>query len=140
MDPLSIIASALTILEVGTKVSKGLSEIINTWNGAPPAILALYNEISDLNVVLDHVSDAQRTVKANGAKFDTQFLEALDEHLYQARQLLSQLETLVRELKDLSSVKKKYKWLFKNSEATNLQHRIREVRSRINDLLVAYNV
>jgi hypothetical protein len=140
MDPFSIFVSVATLLEVGMRVSIELGGVVRTWRNAPPAIFALYNEISDLNVVLDHTRSAGQVVDAKGAKYDTHFLETLEGHLRQARKLLDDLETLVLELKDLSTVKKKYKWVFKNSEASSLQHRLREVRARINELLIAYNV
>jgi len=140
MDPLSIVISTLTVLEIGTKVSKGLGQVIHTWKGAPPAIYALYNEISDLNVVLDHIDATQHALAARGTKYDAHFVVALDDHLSQARLLLAELQKLVLELKDLSTVKKKYKWLFRHAEVAQLQHRLRETRGRMGDLLAAYNV
>lgn len=140
MDPFSIFVSVATLLEVGMRASRELGGVIQTWKGAPPAILALYNEVSDLNIVLDHTRSVGETIDAKGAKYDAKFLEALDDHLYQARKLLTELEILVLSLKDLSSVKKKYKWLFRNTDASGLQHRLREVRARVNELLIAYNV
>jgi hypothetical protein len=140
MDPLSITISILTVLEIGTKASKGLHAVISTWKGAPPAIYALYNEVSDLNLVLDHIDAAGHALAAKGTKYDAHFADALDDHLRQARLVLSQLDELARELKELSSVKKKYKWLFRQSEVAHLQHQLRDIRSRMSDLLTAYNV
>lgn len=140
MDPLSIIISTLTVLEIGTKVSKGLGHVIHTWKGAPPAIFALYNELSDLNVVLDRTYEAQQSIDVKGVKYNASFVDALDDHLRQAHTILTQLGRLAHELKELNNLKKKYRWLFKNSEVAHLQRSMRDVRSRIGELLMAYNV
>jgi hypothetical protein len=142
MDPLTIIVSAASLLEVGMKISKEVDGIIKLWTTASPVIYALHNEISDLNVVLDYMSHAWNAVniKANGAKFDNHFLKAFNAQLEQAEDLLGQLDRLVTELRAASSFKMKLKWMKKNSRAAELQGKLRDVRSRLSELLAAYNV
>lgn len=51
MDPLSITASVLTLVTAANKVAKGLDNLASI-KGAPAAVLALNNELSDLRLVL----------------------------------------------------------------------------------------
>ena len=51
MDPLSITASALTLLAATKQVAMGLDKLASI-KGAPAAVLALNNEVSDLRLVL----------------------------------------------------------------------------------------
>ena len=51
MDPLSITASVLTLLAAANSVAKGLNKLASI-RGAPAAVLALNNEVSDLRLVL----------------------------------------------------------------------------------------
>lgn len=51
MDPLSITASVLTLLTAANKVAKGLDKLASI-KGAPAAVLALNNELSDLRLIL----------------------------------------------------------------------------------------
>jgi hypothetical protein len=142
MDPLSIIVSVATLLDVGMRVSREMNSVIKTWKTATPTIFALHNEISDLNVVLDHMSHTWQTIRANtsGTKYDRNFLAAFEDNLTQAEHLLQKTESFVLELKSLSSLKMKYKWLRKNSVAEELKDQLREVRVRLGELLAAYSV
>jgi hypothetical protein len=140
MDPLSVVASVASLLEIGMRVSKELNGVIHTWKTAAPSIIALYNEITDLNVVLDHTRSAQETVQAKGAKYDAAFLEAMNDNLRQCEKVMVELDTLVVELRSMGNLKMKYKWLRKNSVASEMQTQLRDIRVRINELLVAYNV
>ncbi|KAL8992840.1 MAG: hypothetical protein Q9169_006800 [Polycauliona sp. 2 TL-2023] len=54
MDPLSISASVVTLLGVADGVSRGLRKLIRL-PGVPDLILALNNEVSDLQLLLDEV-------------------------------------------------------------------------------------
>lgn len=143
MDPISLIASVATLLEVGMRVSREMDGVIKTWSTATPVIFAIYNEVSDLNVVLDHMSHAWATVRDGPdgeSKYQQQFLEAFNAGLEQAEALLEQLEKMVVELKGLGSLKRKYQWLKKNTVAAELQGRLRDVRMRLTELLITFNV
>jgi hypothetical protein len=140
MDPLSIVASIASVLQFGVSVSTGLGALISTWKNASPAIYALYNEVSDLNVVLDHAHRCQETVALSATPLNAKFLASLSDQLTQARQILGKMEELVNQLVQLGGWKKRWKWLAKTNKATELKYRLRSVRIRINELLVAYNV
>jgi len=142
MDPLSIIASAASILELGLKVNKGVHGIVKTWKSASPVLFAIHNEISDLNVVLDHMTNAWMNVhaKADDSKYDAHFLKALHSELDQAERLLGQIDQMVQELRAMSSLRMKFKWLSRNSRVTVTQGMLKDVRMRISELMLAYNV
>jgi DUF971 family protein len=140
MDPFSIFASVTTLLEVGLRASKELNGVIRIWKTAIPVIIALHNEVSDLNIVLDQTRLAEGFVRAKGAKYDVGFLEALEHHIHQAQTVLGEINVLIREIKLQGKYKKKYTWLFKHTLARDLQQNLRDVRLRINELLVTYNV
>jgi hypothetical protein len=40
----------------------------------------------------------------------------------------------------MNSLKRKYQWLKKNSVAADMQTRLRDVRVRLGELLIAFNV
>ena len=53
-DPLSAIASVLTLIGAGSQVAKGFNKILQLKN-APGVVLALQNEISDVHCVLNDI-------------------------------------------------------------------------------------
>ncbi len=142
MDPLSIIASVASILELGLKVSKGVDGIVRTWKTASPVIFAINNEVSDLNVVLDHMSHAWHGIQKNPGvnKYDAHFSEAFNAQLEQAEDILGQVDQLIRELRAMSSFKMKLKWLSRNSRVAEQKNKLKDVRLRLSELLLAYNV
>jgi hypothetical protein len=147
MDPFSIVAFAATILELGLRVSGQMNGVISTWKTADPVILALANEISDLNLVLHHMSHTWHTVRNNagggakgGTEYNESFLAALNDLLSHAERLLQQLEVVVLEVASLSKTRRKFVWLKRHGIAKDLQVRLRGVRTRATELLLAYNV
>jgi hypothetical protein len=54
--------------------------------------------------------------------------------------LLREMLVLLDKLSAMGDLKKKFRWLRQNKAAAALQGRIREVRMRISELLVTYNV
>ena len=59
MDPLSITAGILAILGAGGKVGNGLKKII-ALKHAPDALLALNNEVTDVQIAVQDVDDLLR--------------------------------------------------------------------------------
>ncbi|KAG8531898.1 uncharacterized protein KY384_003534 [Bacidia gigantensis] len=62
MDPFSATASVLAILGAVGKIAKGLRKVLGLRH-APSVLLALNNEISDLQLVVSDVHDILRTVE-----------------------------------------------------------------------------
>ena len=59
MDPLSLVVGILTLLEAGATIGKGLEKII-ALRKAPDVLLALNNEVVDLQIVVQDVDDLLR--------------------------------------------------------------------------------
>ena len=59
MDPLSVTASIIALIQAGGKVSTGLKKIANLRN-APDILLALNNEVADLHCLVENVDDVLR--------------------------------------------------------------------------------
>ena len=88
MEPLSSLASVVTLVELVGKSSKLLNKAIRLKH-APDVLLALNNEISDLHLVLDDVNDLLLA--------STSFVppESLDSALERVKTTLLQLEQFV---------------------------------------------
>lgn len=56
MDPLSFTASLLTVIGLGAQVARTVQRLV-ALKGAPGVLLALNNEISDLNLVIKAIDD-----------------------------------------------------------------------------------
>jgi len=142
MDPVSIVALAATVLEIGIRVSGHLGNVVATWKSADPVILALANEISDLTVVLDHMNCAWKRIRdisdPNDAS-DVGFLGAFNGALLQAELHLQELERVIIETGSLGNLKRKYKWLRNSAVAKDMQAKLRDVRLRLTELLITYN-
>lgn len=54
-DPVSAAASLVTLISFSAGCAKQLSKLIQTFRHAPEEILALSNEVNDLNVILAQV-------------------------------------------------------------------------------------
>ena len=59
MDPLSISVGILTILGAGGQVAKGLKKLTSLKN-APTVLLALNNEVADIQCVVQELNDLAR--------------------------------------------------------------------------------
>ena len=56
MEPLGAVASILTVLGAASSISQSLGSLITLLRGIPDAILALNNEVSDLQLILGEIS------------------------------------------------------------------------------------
>lgn len=139
-DPFSAFSAALSVLDVTGRTSAKLVDLVCNWKDAPALIVALSNETEDLKVVMDRIRDAGQTVQDRNMKNDTDFTFALGAQLQKARDHLGELETLVDDLKRGNSIVERGKWLLKKSIAAEIQTQLRDVRLRINELLLAHNV
>jgi hypothetical protein len=141
MDPLSVAAFAVTVLQVGISVSVQINGVITTWKTADAVLLALANEASDLNLVLDHTYRAWQGI----AECESQLPAARDEtlsgtlasSLEQADTLLRRLQTLILDIGSRPRTRRRYAWLQRHSLTADLQGDLRNVRLRLTELLLA---
>jgi len=138
-EPFSISAGALGVLDVGTRLSKRLRQITQTWKNAPQEMLSLQNELEDLNLVLDEIQACQQSIVA-ASQHDTAVATNLQGYIREARRHFETLESSLDEMSRLKKYKKKFQWVREQGKISGIQKQIRVVRERIKDLLVTHNV
>ncbi|KAL9117658.1 MAG: hypothetical protein Q9187_005803 [Circinaria calcarea] len=135
-DPLSGIASVVTILDTGAKCAKHLRRLVQDFRHADDELTALSNETNDLNVVLTEVERAGHAIKNAGNLPQTQVIDALSTQLDRARRKLTELESLTKLLLPPGSIKAdKIAWIRKKATARRLQVDLRDVRQSLHALL-----
>jgi len=105
-EPFSISAGALGVLDVGTRLSKRLRQITQTWKNAPQEMLSLQNELEDLNLVLDEIQACQQSIVA-ASQHDTAVATNLQGYIREARRHFEMLESSLDEMSRLKKYKKK---------------------------------
>lgn len=91
MEPVSLVASIITITSVGGTVGKALRRVIALKN-APDILLALNNEIADLQFV---VQDVAELFQRHGDSMQGPRINSLCAALEKTRSSLTILETMV---------------------------------------------
>lgn len=90
MDPLTITASIVTLIEAGSQLSRLLRKVIRLKK-APAVLLALNNEISDLQVVIGDINDLLRIADRDDIATPRSLANALE----QVKSVLLELERFV---------------------------------------------
>ena len=130
MDPLSVTASIIALFQAGGIVSKGLKKIANLRN-APDILLALNNEVADLQGLVENIDDVLRQHREiTGLEPIISLCRALD----RAKRTLLKLENVLAyqltsiKCKDgeLHPVLNRSSWLRLESNVQRLKDEIRE--------------
>ena len=136
---MGIAAAAIGILNTGAKASVRLRQTFKTWINAPEELLALHNEVEDLRVVINQISIAGTAVEAVSQQ-DATFTKALREQIDKAGVYLESLELLLDDISKIKKYKKRYRWVRQEGKVELRKGQFRNVRERIQALLVAHNV
>ncbi|KAJ3559031.1 hypothetical protein NPX13_g9597 [Xylaria arbuscula] len=140
-DPFSTIAGVAGLTDVAVKTSLRLRSLICDFKNAPVLILALSNEITAISIVLERVKESQKVVASLGdLQHDAAFLTDLDSQLKDAQTILTDLEALAAVLSAGNSTAGRFRWLRKKRDAANMKDKLKLVRERISELLVAHNL
>ena len=91
IDLLSVYASIVAIVQAGGAVGKGLTKILNSRN-APDILLALNNEVADLQCI---VQDIDGLLRQHLDATDQEPVASVDRMLQKAKQILLKLESLL---------------------------------------------
>ncbi len=137
MDPLSLTASIIAIVQISGTIGKGLKKIVNLRN-APDIFLALNNEVADLQCILQDVNSLLRQ------RLDTtgqEPLGSLVRALEKAKQTLSKLEILLAY--DLTTTKRngnearldRSVWIRAEAKVHQIKDEIREDKSSLSSAL-----
>ncbi|RSL63229.1 hypothetical protein CEP54_005292 [Fusarium duplospermum] len=140
-EAISLIASVAGLLDVATRAFSALHNLQSQLRNAPDLIRALSNEAADLGAVLARVDDVRKTTEAAGLNTPDGMtaLVDLEAQLLKAKSILADLDALAQKLFGEKMTLKRVKWCLKKSRASELQTRLKEVRLKINELLVAHN-
>ena len=90
MDPFSLTVGILTMLEAGGKIGRGLKKVI-ALRKAPDILLALNNEVIDLQIVVEDVDDLLRQHKQIALGHTRSLYQALE----RSKETLLRLESLI---------------------------------------------
>ena len=142
MDPLSLVASIVTIVGVGGEVAKAVRKLASL-KGAPDLILALNNEISDLYLVILAIRDifsrqrASIVPSSNNVTTDNTVLGTLvqaNEKVLELRALHQRLTARTTRLGDVDTLNKA-SWLREHKNVKKMQEDLRTVRLKLSTTL-----
>lgn len=147
MDPLSLVASIITVVTLAGTTAKELSHLCRVIRDAPAEVHALNNEIVDLQGILytiQAVADAEdHEGLQNGAQSNSQKgpLKApgvmITVHLDRAKEKLSELSHLIRKcMAKGNSLRFHQIWLRQRSKARVLQRELRNIRANLQTALL----
>ena len=139
MDPLSIAAGVVQFLHFSGSCSKSLRQLVHTVRHAPDEILAVSNEVSDINLILSDIEATNKALEAAGAHINHEYLKGLSTLLPLARTKLGQLDGFVAELfltqPDGQTKFQRYNWVRKKSAVIALQKDLVDVKRKLGLLL-----
>lgn len=140
MDPLSVTVSILTILGAGGQVAKGVGKI-RALNDAPDTLLAMNNEIADIQCLVQEIDDAGRQHEVHGTRFSASVFRALEkvrETLLATEQLIAYELTTIDSMNGLVKLDWK-RWLRLEDKIRQLQKRMRSNKIDLSTALVGQN-
>lgn len=142
MDPLSVTASVIALVGLTAQVVKGINRLSVALRDGPAEILALNNEVADLQAILESAKEFARTTSP-GQHVDKNQLESpratplLNIHLVTAREKLAELHDLLQRcLVKQNRAKLLAQWLRERKKATALQQDLRNVRTNLSTSLL----
>jgi hypothetical protein len=142
MDPLSVTAALVQFLVFSGNCAKLFRKVIRDANHAPDEILALSNEISDLNILLSDLEASNRVIEqVRDSQSRPDISDAIGAQLLKARSILILLESLASELFTAPPGERpkfqRYKWLRKKSLVLDLQRDLANVKRSLALLLAS---
>ncbi len=125
-DPLSVIASVITLLSTGRQVVKGFEKVLKLKN-APDVILALQNETSDVCCVVEDIQSTLERCSQEGFTPPASLIGAIE----RTRKTMLAVEGLIAydlTVKDSKSVYTridKSRWLRRETKIRELEDQMR---------------
>ena len=143
-DPLSVTASAIAVLGTGAACAKALLSIIQSIRNAPEELMALSNEVNNVNAIIHEVSKLCESLAVENSS-TAQFIETLERLLKEAKVVLDALNNGLVSLvwKPKSRVQKfdqSVSWLSRKTWAKKYLLRLQNIRTNITALLVSKTV
>lgn len=136
-DPFSIVASALTVLQIGAICANSFLSIIEGVRDAPEELIAILNEINRLNAIKDEVRKVPASLAAVGSS-TPQSIATLRELCEEADDALRDLNTLALKFNsNPQKLNRAVSWLCKKTRAEKYLTRLRNIRENMVALLAA---
>lgn len=136
-DPLSIIASAIAVLQIGAVCAKSLLSIIQDIRDAPEELMVLSNEVNSLNAIIDEARKVSGSLVAD-ASSTSQFIRTFKRLLKEAEDVLGALSILVSKY---SSKPKRFdhsvSWLCRKTRANKCLMKLRDIRENVVALMTS---
>jgi hypothetical protein len=130
-DPVSLVASVLTIAAAASQISKAISRL-RAFGEVPGRVYTVKNEVSDLEVVLRHVGHAleRETLAAETAQALQQTLTRTREHLHNLAKGLERIADACNGSK-IKMIKKSHIWAREKELFQKLQEDIHSVKATL---------
>ncbi len=148
MDPLSIAASTITIIQLTTELLTATYKYYKSAKNAPNEVSELLDELTTFGVVLEHLKIISQNARAavsqknnaKGTNFGTQ--DAKTGYLPMVQKMMESgapltvcydemLAFRMKLTKDQSKVKKSLQWPFRKAEIQAIVHRLRNLKSNL---------
>ena len=136
-DPLSATASAITVIALCTQCMKQLRSLICSLRDVPNELVALSNEISDLELILEEVKDTSESIEKNPAG-NLRSANLISEQLEKAKSTMNELDELTKKFAKVRPGKmqmERFAWLSKGTDVKVLQKKLQKVKSNLSTLL-----
>jgi hypothetical protein len=143
-DPLSVTAGTIAVLGTGAACAKALLSIIQSIRNAPEELMALSNEVNNVNAIIHEVSELCESLAMDHSS-TAQFLETLESLLKEAKVALDALNNglvpLVSNPKSrVQKLDQSVSWLGRKTWAKKYLLRLQNIRTNITTLLVSKTV
>ena len=146
MDPLSLVASIITVVGVGGKATKAIRKLALVKD-APEIVLALNNEITDLNLTMLAIQDILQkhqsdTPTSGDQNWQVKMYQNVSSSLSQTKDKVTRLELLHDRLERIMSepkTSKKIAWLCEQTELKSVQEDLRSARQKLISVLGMLN-
>lgn len=139
-DPFSIVASAVTVLQIGTVCAKSLLSIIRSIRDAPEELMVLSNEVNNLNVIIDEAQKVSESLIAD-ASSTSEFIGTFKRLLKEAEDVLGPLSILVSKYNSKPrTFDRSVLWLCRKTRAIKCLMRVRDIRENVVALISSENL
>ncbi|RKL32560.1 hypothetical protein BFJ72_g10503 [Fusarium proliferatum] len=139
-EAIGLVASVASLLDLALKLSNALHNLQFQFRNAPYLLQALENETEAVRTVLARVENSIHSVATArlGGTDTFGLLGDLNAEIGKGAAVLKDLATFVDSLKNETPTLRRVKWVHKREKATDLIKELKEVRSRISELQLAY--
>jgi chromosome segregation ATPase len=140
-EAIGLVASVASLLDLALKLSNALHNLQFQVRNAPYLIQALENETEAIRTVLAHVENTIQSTAAarHGRPGSSAILGELETELRRCAAVMKDLSSFINSLKNETFTLQRVKWVRRKENATELMKQLRELRTRISELQLAYS-